>query len=144
MKNIDKVFVYGSLRYGMYNYEKLLKNKVKKRQLGTIKGELYHLANKGYPAIQDGEDNIIGEVYEFYDFDKVIKELDELEDYYPNNIMDSYYFREVTDVKLENDEVILAYVYKRNSNSEFNINDDLIRIYDGDWKSYILNNSDNI
>ena len=26
---VDKVFVYGSLRSGMFNYEKLLKGKVK-------------------------------------------------------------------------------------------------------------------
>lgn len=41
---------------GFFNSEKALVGKVEKRIKAKTKGKLYHLANKGYPAMVDGED----------------------------------------------------------------------------------------
>ena len=36
---------------------------VEKRIRAKTKGRLYHLANKGYPAMVDGDDTIYGELF---------------------------------------------------------------------------------
>lgn len=72
---LRKVFVYGSLRTDMFNYEKYLKGEVLESTPAKIKGNLFHIENKGYPAIFDGESEIIGEVFTFHDFSKVSKHL---------------------------------------------------------------------
>ena len=43
-----KIFVYGSLRTGFYNYNKYLKGKIEDAVLGKVKGKLYHMPHKGY------------------------------------------------------------------------------------------------
>lgn len=129
---VDKVFVYGSLRSGMFNYGKLLKGKVKGLEKGTIRGELFHIENKGYPAVICGDENIAGELMSFENFVGTLEELDELENFKESN-ENSEYLREVVEVSLEDGAKEIAYFYKYNTNSIMNKNDKLLKVNSGDW-----------
>ena len=76
---MEKVFVYGSLRTDFWNYDKVLKNRVRQVEKGQIKGDLYHLP-AGYPAVILGEGTVYGEVITLSQ-DKILKSLDLLEGY---------------------------------------------------------------
>ncbi|MEG1004440.1 gamma-glutamylcyclotransferase family protein [Clostridium sp.] len=129
---MKKVFVYGSLRDGMFNYDKFLQGKVKKTTPGTIKGDLFHIENKGYPAVITGDNKIVGELMEFVDFDSTLIDLDGLENYKPNDT-NSEYLREVVNVTLDNGDVEKAFFYKYNDKSECNKKDVLKKVSHGDW-----------
>lgn len=133
---LEKVFVYGSLRKDMFNYNRLLKGKVKHSEIGMIKGSLYHLENKGYPAIIEGEELIVGEVMEFYNFKEVLLELDELEGFEYGDI-DSEYLREEVEVVLKNGNREKCYFYKYNEKAKENKEDSLLRVSINDWKEYM-------
>ncbi|MDO7206109.1 gamma-glutamylcyclotransferase [Paraclostridium bifermentans] len=47
---VKKIFVYGSLRSDMFNYNIYLNGKVKSSKKGYINGNLYHLDNKRLPS----------------------------------------------------------------------------------------------
>lgn len=129
---IEKVFVYGSLRSGMFNYDKLLQGKVKEFKTGTIKGELFHIENKGYPAVIDGNENIVGELMDLNNFNSTLDNLDELENYKPNDD-NSEYLREIVEVSLEDGSTEKAYFYKYNNKSINNKDDILTKVNTGDW-----------
>lgn len=128
----EKVFVYGSLRSGMFNYEKLLKGKVKGLESGTVCGKLFHIENKGYPAVICGDSKIVGELMELKDFKKTLRELDELENYNEED-NNSEYIREVVEVSLENGTKEKAYFYKYNKKADINKKDKLLKVNSGDW-----------
>lgn len=128
----EKVFVYGSLRSGMFNYEKLLKGKVKGLESGTVCGKLFHIENKGYPAVICGDSKIVGELMEFKDFKKTLRELDELENYNEED-KNSEYIREVVEVSLENGTKEKAYFYRYNKEADINKVDKLLKVNSGDW-----------
>ncbi|CEI73052.1 MULTISPECIES: gamma-glutamylcyclotransferase family protein [Romboutsia] len=135
---IDKIFVYGSLRSDMFNYEKLLKGKVSKTCKATINGNLFHLDNKGYPAVVPGDGTIIGELMELKDFDKSLKELDDLENYSEDNNINCEYLRKEIEVILKDGIKEIAYYYEYNTKALNNSEDKLIEIPHGDWKEYII------
>lgn len=134
---IEKIFVYGSLRSDMFNYDKLLKGKVAKVDKGTVKGELFHIENKGYPAVIPGNSIIKGEIMELKNFEKSLVELDELENYTEDNNINCEYLRKVVDVELENGEIEKAYYYEYNPKADINSKDELILVEHGDWKKYM-------
>ncbi|MGL5330616.1 MAG: gamma-glutamylcyclotransferase family protein [Peptostreptococcaceae bacterium] len=134
---IDKIFVYGSLRSDMFNYDKLLKGKVSRVYKGTISGALSHLDNKGYPAVIPGCDVIQGELMELKDFNKSLVELDELENYTEENNINCEYLRKVVEVKLEDGKTEKAYYYEYNPKATVNKDDKLIPVSHGDWKVYM-------
>ncbi|MGL5346244.1 MAG: gamma-glutamylcyclotransferase family protein [Peptostreptococcaceae bacterium] len=134
---IDKVFVYGSLRSDMFNYEKLLKGKVSKVQKGSIRGMLFHIENKGYPAVIQGYDRIQGELMGLKNFEQTLRELDELENYTVDNNINCEYIRKRVEVELDNGQIVEAYYYEYNPKSSMNINDKLIPVLNGDWKQYM-------
>ena len=76
------IFVYGSLMEGFFNSEKALKGKVEKRIKAKTKGRLYHLIEKEYPALVDGEDVVYGELLIMKDLENILPILDEIEKYY--------------------------------------------------------------
>ncbi|MEG0843159.1 MAG: gamma-glutamylcyclotransferase family protein [Romboutsia sp.] len=134
---IEKIFVYGSLRSDMFNYEKLLLGKVSKVEKGTIMGKLFHIENKDYPAVIPGEDIIAGELMSLKNFDKSLDELDELENYTIDNNINCEYLRKIVSVKLEDGSIENAYYYEYNPKSNENVDDNLIPVEHGDWKEYI-------
>lgn len=129
---IEKVFVYGSLRSGMFNYEKLLKGKVKGIESGTVYGELFHIENKDYPAVICGDRKIVGELMELKNFKDTLKELDELENYREGD-NNSEYIREIVEVSLKDGTKEKAYFYKYNKEADRNKKDKLIKVDSGDW-----------
>lgn len=74
---MKQIFVYGSLRKGMYNYERYLKGKSRFIAKGYVKGTLYTLKDVSYPALIDGNDKVVGEIYEVTE--DVLAEIDALE-----------------------------------------------------------------
>lgn len=133
---LRKVFVYGSLRENMFNYNRLLKGKVSNVEFGKIQGELFHIENKGYPAIIQGEEWINGELMELVDFENTLEILDDLEGFKEGDLS-SEYLREVVEITLENGEKEQAYFYRYNHLSEGNKKDVLKRVNNNDWKIFM-------
>lgn len=106
--NMEKVFVYGSLRTDFWNYDKVLKNRVRHVQEGCIEGSLYHLP-AGYPAAISGAGQIYGEVFTL-SRDKVIKSLDVLEGYAGEG-KDNLYERKKCKVLLQDGTEEMCWVY---------------------------------
>jgi gamma-glutamylcyclotransferase (GGCT)/AIG2-like uncharacterized protein YtfP len=76
-----KIFVYGTLKPGEYNYQYYCAGKVVEAIKAYTWGQLYHLT-LGYPALTTGNDKVTGFLLTFAD-KEILKSLDELEDYCP-------------------------------------------------------------
>lgn len=94
---MTRIFVYGSLREGMYNHKKYLEHRVSKSELAYVKGQLYSLKGKAYPALLPGNDWIVGEIFTIADT-KVLQELDELEEWYGEGNVENEYNKTFMDV----------------------------------------------
>lgn len=94
---MTKIFVYGTLREGMYNYEKYLKGRVRLKQQAYVKGLLYNIKGVVYPALLPGDQWICGEIMEIED-DMITKELDELESYYGEGNIHNEYDKQMMDI----------------------------------------------
>lgn len=134
-----KIFVYGSLREGFYNYEKYLSGKVNTPCLGKIPGKLYHLSHKGYPALLDGNDEVVGEIMEMKDFYKDIIPMDEMEGYisFEDTSLNEYTRTSmlVKNLETNEDEVCYVYKYEQYTDEDFKVHAEYIP--HGDWKAYM-------
>ena len=141
MENIkvERVFVYGSLRSDMFNYKTHLEGKIKENVKGTIEGDLFHIENKGYPAVVPGDGEVVGELMTFKDFESTLKDLDELEAYEKGKENENEYNRKIVNVKISEGTVIKAYYYEYNPQADYNKDDKLVPVKNGDWKSYMEN-----
>lgn len=129
-----KVFVYGSLRIGFFNYDKYLKGHVIKSELATIKGTLFHMINKGYPALLKGDDIVYGEVMTIDNYETVIEAMDKMEGYIGIDNKENEYNRIALDVVLENEkkaEKCYVYMYNLEKSEDFLQNKQYIK--SGDW-----------
>lgn len=134
----NKLFVYGSLRTGFFNYEKYLKGNVISTEEATIKGDLYHMPYKGYPAIAKGNGIIQGEVITVKNPDVVIKAIDEMEGFKGEGNPTNEYHKINVEVTLkENNEKIECPIYFYNKDIDEKFNDEAIFIENGDWKDYM-------
>lgn len=133
-----KIFVYGSLRTGFFNYNKYLMGKVIDSKIGKVEGKLYHMPHKGYPALIEGNDEVIGEVMTLKDFESVIVPMDKMENYYGVNNSKNEYNRIVMEVELLDGttESCYVYYYAMNDKEIFDMNS--IYIENGNWKDYML------
>ncbi len=77
-----KVFVYGTLKPGEMNYPVYCEGNVLEFARAYVLGNLYHLAQRGYPGMTWGNRKIGGFLLTFTD-ETVLTKLDELEDYQP-------------------------------------------------------------
>ncbi len=77
---MKKVFVYGTLRKGMYNFDKYYKAHDSFRDFGYVKGTLYTIKGKEYPALIPGNEIILGEIHHVPD--EVQAEVDLMECYF--------------------------------------------------------------
>jgi len=109
------LFVYGSLRQGFnhaaYNY---ITQYFEPRGMGKARGKLYDLGE--YPAARPDSDSfhVVGELYsirEADEFEYAIAQLDDYEGVAPEYDQQSWYSREVTDILMENGEVVQAWIY---------------------------------
>lgn len=131
-----KIFVYGTLRQGMYNYDIYLKDEKSFREYAYLKGSLYTIQGKTYPAyLTKGNQYILGEIHEVSE--EKAKELDEMEGYHGENHESNEYHRILCPIYNEQHEVITpmpVYVYNTD-----NINNAPIGecIESGDFVSYV-------
>lgn len=99
---MHRVFVYGTLRKGGGNHERLLKGA---QFVGDAKTkENYIMLASGIPFVSEeaGPSQIVGEVYDVTDEELV--RLDQLESYYPEDLEKSWYKRQVITVILDKDQ----------------------------------------
>lgn len=82
--NLLKVFVYGTLKPGEYNYGRYCAGKVVAAQPASAYGRLFALP-VGYPAMTAGEEIISGVLLSFTE-SAVLQDLDRLEDYDPHRL----------------------------------------------------------
>ena len=136
----EKIFVYGTLRLGMYNYDQYLKDKNSFRQFAYVKGKLMTLKGKNYPALLlEGSDMVRGEIHEV---DSIfIGVLDELESYFGENNTDNEYNKVFCDIYDDNNKVIdriPVYVYNTGNNGNVQLLDKVIEC--GDFFKYVTLN----
>lgn len=77
---MKRMFVYGTLRVGMRNYEKYYKEYDSFRSYGYVKGDLHTINGKDYPALTEGDRMILGEIHEVPD--QVQEEVDLMEGFF--------------------------------------------------------------
>lgn len=83
-----RLFVYGSLRKGRYNYDLYLKNKSQFVQKAYIRADLYSLKGKEYPAIVQGKNMVLGEIFEVDQ--ETFDRMDVMEGYVPGRYENEY------------------------------------------------------
>ena len=132
---MEKIFVYGSLLKDFWNHDRVLKNRVRSIEKGTIQGELYHLP-AGYPAITSGENLVHGEICTL-SHNKHLKSIDLLEGYTGDEKIDLY-TREKRTVTLQDGSTTDCWVY-------IYMHPDYVRrkgkhIPHGDWGKFMRNN----
>ncbi len=120
-ENIDKIFVYGSLRSGFHHpaYEYISKY-FKFLSEAKVKGYLYDMGN--FPAALPATDNafIVGELYELKDtadFSWAIEQLDDYEGVRPEEGEIPMYRRDLTTV-YHSDVTTEAWIYWYNGKIE--------------------------
>lgn len=135
-----RVFVYGTLRQGMYNYETYYKGHVVHRQMGYVKGELYTIKDKVYPALIPGSDWILGEIM---DMDETfsLTAVDEMEGFYGEGNILNEYDKVICDIYDIDKKTILdripVYMYNQENPSHNHKIDK--KIISGDYVTYIAN-----
>lgn len=131
------LFVYGSLMEGFFNYEKALVGKIKERQKAWVKGSLYHLENKGYPALIEGVSPVEGELLLIEETPELLRILDQIENYSEEDLLESEYLREKILVSVEAGQELEAFIYRYNTRSSLNSKDVKIPLPDGSWRAYM-------
>lgn len=91
-----QVFVYGTLRMGMRNYEKYFKSHGSFRCKGYVKGELHTIQGADYPALICGERMVLGEIHEVPK--EVAAELDLLESFFGEGKPENEYDKIPSDI----------------------------------------------
>ena len=135
-----KVFVYGSLRTGFFNYDKYLKGKVLSCKHGKVKGKLYDMPHKGYPAVISGDDDIYGEIMEVSNYEEVMNAVDKMEGYYGPNNENNEYNRIIVEVYNTDDNIIeKCYMYEYALNDKEKFDKHSLYLDHGCWKTFKLN-----
>lgn len=138
---VHNIFVYGSLREGFDNYNKYLKGKVSNIRPGIVQGQLFHIADRGYPALLEGNNDVYGEIMTITkNYKDVLQTLDELECFYGEGIISNEYNRkkvEVLNITTGEKEQLPVYFFNTNNPEIEGLQ--FIFIPDGDWKNYIKN-----
>ncbi len=105
-------FVYGSLLQRYKNFNRFLRKKVKTIHPAYCQGFLYHLPI-GFPGLitlPGCEDLVVGELMSFGNPVRIMRVLDRLEGYYPDDSRKSTYLREKLPVIVELDAEKQEYV----------------------------------
>lgn len=107
------VFVYGTLRPGEKNYPLFLEGKTVREAPATVCGELYFVADGGYPYLIPGESTVTGELVELDPdrYGEILHGLDRLEEYDPADEERSVYLRRKATVTLRGGGETPAWVY---------------------------------
>jgi gamma-glutamylcyclotransferase (GGCT)/AIG2-like uncharacterized protein YtfP len=133
----QRLFVYGSLMEGFFNYEKIFSGRVISRTPARVRGILYHQSRKGYPAIIPGGGWVRGEFLEMKDFPRILAVSDELENYF-GDAGNNEYERRVSPVELLPEGVpAFAHVYWYARNDLGSAENPAELIPSGDWREYM-------
>lgn len=137
------LFTYGSLMENLFNYDLYLAGKVTgSPKKARIKGELYHLDSKGYPALLPGDDWVYGEIFELKEFSKEILPLDKMENYYGKGANNNEYERQLVEVEVFNEatekydlkETVYCYLYVPDHDKTFATQSTYLP--NGNWRVY--------
>lgn len=126
------IFVYGSLREGMYNYDRYLKGRVLSNTKGYVKGSLHEIKGVTYPALVQGEDFILGEIMEIND-EGILDELDELEGFICEGHIDNEYDKVMMNIYDETKEIIQilpVYIFNQNNSKHIGLLGKKIEVHD--------------
>lgn len=136
---MTRIFVYGTLRKGMYNHDLYLKDRGVYCGEGYIKGSLMTITGKVYPAfLPKGQHLILGELYDVDE--QTLKCLDELECYYGEGHQKNEYNKINMDIfDKDGRRNGCAYVYIFNMNNPENVDILGKDIQELDYVKYIQN-----
>ena len=127
-------FVYGTLIPDQPNYY-LWKDSIVDTKNGLIRNhQLFDMGH--YPMIVESDgNNVYGMIMyiKYEDYDKIIKVIDNLEGYNPENHGSSAYNREKRDIELENGEIEKAWIYI--GSEEYISKENAVK--DGNWVKHI-------
>ncbi|MGI5909790.1 MAG: gamma-glutamylcyclotransferase family protein [Sphaerochaetaceae bacterium] len=133
-----RIWVYGSLMEGFFNYEKALVGKVVSRARSRVKGSVFHQLDKGYPALVPGEGWVYGELLELADFNGTLPVLDEIEEYYGPGDRRNEYDRLLTPVFLcESEKWTEAHVYWYGRKDLGTQENPAVPVPSGDWRTFM-------
>jgi len=131
-REVNRVFVYGTLMRGFRNYERFLEGRISRVVPGRTYGELYHLP-EGYPALLKGNGSVEGEIMEPVD-EALLRNLDRLEGYTEGRAK-NLYIRFIDNIMTETGEEVPCWVY-------FYENERYARekgtpVPDGNWRKFM-------
>jgi gamma-glutamylcyclotransferase (GGCT)/AIG2-like uncharacterized protein YtfP len=133
----QRLFVYGSLMEGFFNYEKTFSGSVLSRTPARVRGILYHQTRKGYPAMIPGANWVQGEFLELDDFCRLLAVSDDLENYHEGTA-DNEYERRLSAVELLPQRIpAFAYIYWYARNDLGTGENPVELIPSGDWRGYM-------
>lgn len=133
--NKVKIFVYGTLKEGGHfakNFDSVREN----AKPATIRGQLFDVAG-WFPGIKltDVPDDIVhGELHEYNEAEEVIKQMNRIEGFDPDNPEKSLFIRKKVTVETEEGEKEEAEVYEFNFENAGDKVDKAIRVESGVWE----------
>lgn len=107
------VFVYGTLRPGEKNYRHYLAGRTVSEVPASAAGQLYFVADGGYPYLVPGEGRVVGELVYLAPerYEQTLQKLDALEEYVPGDETHSVYLRRRALVHLPDGNARAAWIY---------------------------------
>jgi gamma-glutamylcyclotransferase (GGCT)/AIG2-like uncharacterized protein YtfP len=135
--NSKRLFVYGSLMEGFFNYKKTLEGKVISRDPTRARGLLYHQSLKGYPAMIPGEGWVKGELLELSDFENIILLCDQAEGYLGPGHCENEYERRFSALELDNGEENFAHIYWYVRRDLCTPENPAVPVPSGDWREFM-------
>lgn len=101
----QKIFVYGVLRKGMYQYDLYLRDEDSFCSYGYIEGGLFRLIGRLYPAfLKEGHDMILGEIHEVSE--DIIALIDENFHCYQPNDKKNEFHKEICEIYDQDKNII--------------------------------------
>jgi len=119
---MHRLFVYGSLKFGEINHDRIFGSFDIKITPAWTYGELYDLGY--FPAMTEGENKVYGELIEFDDIE-ILRKIDYLEGYREKNSIFNFYDRKIIQVFTDKNEVT-AWVYFLNESKIIDSDGELI------------------
>ena len=105
---MQKLFVYGTLKKGKGNHDRILSGYDIKITPAWTYGELYDLG--WYPALTQGNNKVYGELIEFDD-PEILMKIDWLEGFRRKDSPSNFYDRVKTTVFINSKTPVIAWIY---------------------------------
>jgi len=114
MTPINRLFVYGTLMTGHRNFKECLQGQIENIEEAYVKGYVMYDFENFTGIIAGKPDQIVYGQLATIKSDqllRVIKKIDLLEEYYPDDIKNSLYLREITQAINTSSQKYPAYIY---------------------------------